>query len=394
MNCVFVQIDTDIINANKPKDISDRFYNTFWDNKKSDGFYRPDSFWELPQWIAELCYTLPDDWSRELYIVKDVQLAIKYLSNQEIDILFFSSLDANKAIITSIIDNNKIRAKCIVGGYAKPYTKYTWHFWFDSIYEFCCVMGIPYKYGLDFSLFKGYKTIPRLTLSNGCTHRCKFCTIENEITIKSNATILQQVESFRPLDFRLIYLNDKTFGQASNYRELLGLSHYVRYYIESNFDGFIVQTTCNQICKPGFIDELKSFGVTYVELGIETFTDSVLKAMRKPQNSKTIHRALNLLHNSGVQVIGNIIIGLPGETMESYRHTIKMLKMYRLYSLNIYNLALYSDADLSNEIKSDGQGDNEELKKNKSYHISGDRQAIDWFYNRIYELGLKIIGDK
>lgn len=392
MNCVFVQIDTDLINADNPKDISDRFYNTFWHNKKSDGFYRSDSFWELPQWIAELSHTLPDDWSRELYVVTDIEKAKNYLCNNTTDLVFFSCMDSNRRIVEDIIDSAVgVYCDIIVGGYSKPESDN--YKWFDSIAEFCQAYDIPYKYGLDYSLFKGYRTIPRLTLSNGCEYNCKFCTIENEIVEKSIFEISQQIESFKPLDFRLVYLNDKTFGQADNYNKLYACYDRLKRQ-KPAFQGFIIQTTCNQIVKSGFIQELKQFGVKHVELGIESFNDDVLKAMRKPQNSKTIHRALQLLHNSGIQVIGNIIIGLPGETMGSYRHTLKMLKMYKFYSLNINNLALYNDTELSNDIDSDGTGDNNQLKKHKSYHSESDRKAIDWFYNRIYELGLKIVGDK
>jgi radical SAM superfamily enzyme len=116
--------------------------------------------------------------------------------------------------------------------------------------------------------------------------------------------------------------------------------------------------------------------------------------MNKPQNEDILHTALFALNQAGINVIGNIIIGLPGETIKTYKRTIKMLGMYNFYSLNINNLALYNDTALSNEIESDGTGDNEESSKHKSYHTETDRKAIDYFHGRIYELGMEIIEGK
>lgn len=397
MNCIFVQISTSLINAKLPDDIAAKYYRTFWQNKQSDGFYRPEHFWELPTWIAELSYTLPDSWDRELYIVTDVESAIMKLSDDSIDYIFFSCMDSNREIIDKIINNVPLMTKIMVGGYCKPRGndaegKYNVYHWFDSIYEFCCVMGIDYKYGTDYSLFENYRTIPRLELSTGCKHHCKFCTIGNEIIAKSLLDIHNQLLSFACLDYRLIYINDKTFGQAWNYQALSWINRYFKRE-NPDFEGFIIQTTCNQICKPGFIDFLKSANVRYVELGVESFNDEILQAMNKPQNEKLIHKALHLLHESGIRVIGNIIIGLPGETVETYRHTIRRLKYHRLYSLNITNLVLYGDTKLSNEIESDGMNDGNELTRHKSYHTESDRKAIDWFYDRIFRLGLEIIGE-
>lgn len=285
----------------------------------------------------------------------------------------------------------------IVGGYVKPANigdHRNLVFWHDSIQDYCRANQIKYKYGLDYSLFEGYQIIPRLTLSTGCQHWCKFCTVENEIKEKSVENAIQQIESFKPLDFRLVYLNDKTFGQAINYIWLAGVESYIKRFTHyPNFEGFIIQTTCNQILKPGFIDELKSMNVKYVELGIESFNDSVLKPLRKPQTEWIMHKALDLLFRNDIKIIGNVIIGLPGETIDTYRHTIKMLKMHKFYSLNIYNLALYDDSELSNEIESSGN-DSNELIKDRSYHTESNRKAIDWFYDQIFRLGLKIIGDK
>lgn len=389
MKIVFCQISTDLINADISPDIFSQFYDKFWESKEPDGFYKPRDFWEIPLWIAELSYTLPAEWERELQVIHNLDATINNLNWIDADIICFSCLDVNKSIIENIIKSYRGRANIVVGGYVKPDVPgCIW--WHDSIKAFCQVYDIDYRYGTDYSLFTGYKTIPRLTMSTGCKHRCKFCTVPNSITEITADNIYKQIDSFKPLDYRLIYLNDKTFGQADNYKLLDGLYTYIKTTYNPDFRGFIIQTTCNQITKPEFIDFVKSAKIKYVELGIESCNDAILSDMKKPQNLKLIHKALKLCNDHKVNVIANIIIGLPGEIAETYRRTIETLQQYKLYSLNIYNLAIYDDAALSNEVKASGD-DNNELIKDKSYHNDSDRIAIDGFYKAVYQLGFETI---
>lgn len=391
MKIVFCQISTDLINEGIKPDISSRFYDTFWESKQQDGFFKSRDFWEIPLWIAELSHTIPNDWERELHVVQNIDESVSYLSSLDVDIIAFSCLDVNRELVGQVIDSYVGTADIALGGYAIPDSYDA--LWFDSIEQFCKVYVIEYSYGTDYNLFKGYKTVPRLTMSTGCKHRCKFCTVPNEVERVSMLHINQQVDSFKFLDFELIYLNDKTFGQAENYKLLDGLYGYIKQNILPDFQGFIVQTTCNQLVKPGFIDFLKLAKVKYVELGIESCNDEILKAMKKPQSVKLIHKALKLCNDNKLDVIPNIIIGLPNENQETYNHTLSVLRVYKLYSLNIYNLAIYEDSQLSDEIEI-SDDDTNELIKDKSYHSQADRKAIDNFYQAIFSLGCEIVNDR
>ena len=110
MRFTFCQIDNALINPPQGT-IAERFYDTFWRDKKADGYWRPSFAWELPLWIAEISYTLPANVKRELLVVKEQ--GINLVPNS---IYCFSVLDVNAGIIRTIIENNQ-QCRFILGGY-------------------------------------------------------------------------------------------------------------------------------------------------------------------------------------------------------------------------------------------------------------------------------------
>ncbi len=92
-------------------------------------------------------------------------------------------------------------------------------------------------------------------------------------------------------------------------------------------------------------------------------------------------------------MIGNIIIGLPGENEKTYRKTLDFIisGFDAFYSLNIYNLALYDDSELGKEIKHT-EDDLDELNKELPIQAPFFTQFVtDEFYKEIFKAGIAII---
>ena len=367
---VFCQISTQLINKDLPDDIAAEYYRKQWDKP---GYYKPEHFWEIPLWIVEIMGSL-----KHTELMYEAGLCIITEHNQTLpdgDYYLFSVLDVNKTIVSNIIVSN-FDKQFVIGGYTDiiglqkcPNVTY-----YKSVKSFISKFGC-YVYDLDYSLFAGTQTIPRLTMSTGCKHHCRFCTVPDELCEYSTSQILRQLESFSVLDFRYVYLNDKTFGQASNYWRLKECRAQIRSY-NPNFAGFIVQTTADKCKNPAFVAELEAMGVLIVELGVETYNNDILKAYHKPQNTETIDRAVDNLYAKHLAIIPNIIIGLDGENEETYQNTYDFIldNWHRLYMLNIYNLARYD---------TDG-GDKNELTQTGT---NVDKQ----FYNDVFALGIDIL---
>lgn len=388
-----IQISTNLINSKHDKsDISQQYYKKLYDVKRNDGYVKPSKFWEIPLWITEIDYNVKTDF----YVCTSVKHAINYILNSNYKYICFSVLDVNKQFIKEIIttvNKHKHNSLFILGGYI-DFTK----FFFDytlypkTVKDFIELLGIKYKQGNSYRLFKGYKTIPRLTLSTGCLNNCDFCTVENKINKISTQVIEQQVKAFKPLNFKLVYINDKTFGQCSNYKLLPRIYKAIKEY-NKDFIGFIVQTTTGQLLNLSD-DFIKCAHIKYIEVGIETYNDNILKQYHKPSSEALSIKALEKIRQlNNVKAITNIIIGLPEENGYTYFRTLKLLNAYKsiISHLNIYNLAIYDNTKLSKRIKC-SKGDKNELSVNKSFHK--DKEVHEQFYQDIHKLGINILGDK
>lgn len=246
------QISTDYINdGNRTKTVADRYYRDIWKKRHNVGFWKPHYFWEIPLWTAILTKNLPET---ELAVVKNFGDSIQKITQSDADFTVFSVLEANKQIVSNIIGELKnnifVLGGCINFSSLKKGENYKV---FSTLRQFVEYYSLDFTNEYDFKHFVGTQCIPRLELSSGCTNRCDYCTVEHNILERND--MKQQLDSFKVLDFKLIYLNDKTFGQTKNYESIIEAYDYVKQY-NHKFDGFIIQTTPIQFLKL----DMKFFG--------------------------------------------------------------------------------------------------------------------------------------
>lgn len=323
------------------------FYNTLYSGARS-GYTRPADFFELPQWQAKLAQSHP---KMDVYVVRDPAEAKAFFKQAGYKNLAFSSLDLNTPLIKDIAASDP-EQKIVVGGYADhalfkdvPNVKIE-----PSIESFVKSEGYKPKEGYDYRHFQGTETVPRLTMSSGCTHNCKFCAIPKDLTMASKSEIMQQADNIgHNLNAKLVYLNDKTFGQAPNYKMLPEVYDRIK-ALNPDFEGFTVQTTATQVAKGNLTPQfLKDAHIQNVEVGVESYNNPILKEMGKPATEAMMDKAAANIREAGKNLIPNLIVGLPGETAETYAHTQSFLARNRdiISHPNLEYLELYNDSPLA-----------------------------------------------
>jgi len=290
---LMVQFASDVLYAPKEgaaKTAADAYYDKLYQNRAEFGYKRMDDFWEVPQWQAVMTHSLGD--KADLYVVRNLAEAKKFLSDSNYEHVAFSVFEPAKGPIEQLAAS--IKGKIALGGYPNtPTDSITGRFpnatRFDSVPAYINSLGLDYSPGFDYRLYKGSEVVPRLELSAGCRHRCTFCVVERAVTETPESTVNQQVDSFAALHGDLVYLNDKTFGQAANSKNLPALAERMR-AANPDFKGFVIQTTAAQM--RSFTPEfLKASGIKFAELGVESFNNSVLKLQRKPATEALIQEA-------------------------------------------------------------------------------------------------------
>ena len=245
-----------------------------------------------------------------------------------------------------------------------------------------------------------------------CRKRCKFCyfkvfTDKNAKEIETYVSALcreielvsqQPVMGGRP--FRFVYFGGGTPSFLSS-RQLTSLVERLRQNI--NWD-LAEEVTFE--CEPGTLQEnkiktLKDLGVTRLSLGVENYSDVVLKENGRAHLSKAVYRCWDWIQAAEFENVNiDLISGMVGETWDNWKDNIKKAIEMSPESVTIYQMELpfntvYSKDILGNKIETpvaDWQAKREWLNYafdeflSAGYHISSaytvckDRSKVNFSY--------------
>lgn len=205
-----------------------------------------------------------------------------------------------------------------------------------------------------YRLLRGYAgRVPliRLNASHGCLFACTFCgdAWTKQLHVVPLADLRAELAELRALfpASRLIYIGDKTFGQAPAAVENL----IAAMPADAGFE-LIVQTHV-ELVSDQLIDQMRRLNVRVVEMGFETADSTVLRGMKKVGGAWRYAAAIERLKQAGLHVILNVLGGLPAETAESHAATLQFIgqvrEMVDLY--NLYNFVPYPKTPIFPELR-------------------------------------------
>jgi tRNA A37 methylthiotransferase MiaB len=376
------------------KDVSNKYFDRLY--SKIKGYDRTVDFWEVPLWMSRIAYIEPN---ADVYVVRNMDEFNQMVKEAGYDNILFSELDVNKAFIQEIVDANP-NVKFTLGTYTKSNVKGDNVSTYNTVSEYAKQAGIKDIEGYDYRHFKGLKVIPRIKMSEGCRYKCAFCTVPKKVNSSTKEVIQQQIRSIQDLDATLVYLDDKTFGQADNYEYLTEVYKEVKKY-NPDFEGFVIQTTSADFASKKFTPKfLAESGIKYVELGVETYNDEILNKLNKKHSAKKLtDKAMNKARRNNIKIIPNVIVGLTwkengetkSETRETYQNTIDFINKNRdvISHINVYSLSLYEGTELSDSIESKVDSDKNENVIEKSFHSDSDVHA--WAMNEFTKIASETI---
>lgn len=95
------------------------------------------------------------------------------------------------------------------------------------------------------------------------------------------------------------------------------------------------------------LDVMKNYGVNRLSMGVQTFDDRLLKKIGRKHTAQDVYDTIQLLEEKDFQnVTIDLIYALPGQSLESFRDTVKRalaldLPHYALYSLILENQTMF-----------------------------------------------------
>jgi histone acetyltransferase (RNA polymerase elongator complex component) len=166
----------------------------------------------------------------------------------------------------------------------------------------------------------------------GCPHKCIFCR-QDRITGQTNnyvraedvkGLIEQAIRSpkYKTADSREVAFYGGTFTclGIEYMSELLGA--VVPYIKENKIDSIRIST------RPDEIDEnrlelVRSYGVTTVELGVQSMNDEVLHKSGRGHTAEHTVNAISLLKKHGFKTGVQLLPGLPGDSYDIFQATVE-----------------------------------------------------------------------
>jgi radical SAM superfamily enzyme YgiQ (UPF0313 family) len=190
-----------------------------------------------------------------------------------------------------------------------------------------------------YDLFK-MKRYPlhRLVTSRGCPYACSWC---NSTSIwgsrwrsRSAEEVVREIEMvIEKYGKKTFAFNDNSFNIDSKYVE-----EFCDLLISKNLK--ILWSTPVRIEKitPKIAMKMKTAGCYNISVGIESASNSILNKMNKQTSIEELQQGIKVCKEAGIDVLGQFVIGSPGETLEDVHKSVSFAKTSGLDYVNFYTV--------------------------------------------------------
>ncbi|MDT8304002.1 MAG: 30S ribosomal protein S12 methylthiotransferase RimO [Sedimentisphaerales bacterium] len=226
-----------------------------------------------------------------------------------------------------------------------------------------------------------------LRISEGCNHRCSFCTIpairgrfqskplelvlsEADELVSAGAVELNIIAQDSTSYGRDLKIKNSLAGLISELENIAGLS-WIRlmYLYPTEIDDKLINT----IAKSKKI-------VRYLDIPIQHINNIILKAMRRPDSKDQLKRLIEKLRSAMPDIIlrTTVIIGFPGETDQQFTELLDFIKWAKFDALGCFSFYPESGttaAQMPNQVP-------EKIKQQRLHELMLTQQEIAFTKNK------------
>lgn len=197
-----------------------------------------------------------------------------------------------------------------------------------------------------------HSIIPLFIPHYGCPHQCIFC---NQVRITGQSTPVTAADVEQEIREYLESSHEKRYWEAAFYGGSFTalpmdvmcslLEPASRMLKAGKINGIRLSTRPDAIT-PEILDALKSYGVSTVELGVQSLDSRVLKKAERGHTAQDAGNAVKLLRKYGFSVGLQFMAGLPFDDWQSMRYTARMGVRLRPDFIRIYPVLVLKDTKL------------------------------------------------
>jgi radical SAM superfamily enzyme YgiQ (UPF0313 family) len=163
--------------------------------------------------------------------------------------------------------------------------------------------------------------------TRGCPFSCTFCCLcsisQRKVRYRSINSVVNEIEYMinKFPEMSSVWIHDDSFF-LNNSRVIEFCNEIIKREIKIEF-------ICSGRMKPlsqQMVNVMEKAGFTHILFGLESGAKEILKTSKKGITKEDAINAINLFVNSSIRVTLFLIIGLPGETIETVKETIELFQ--------------------------------------------------------------------
>lgn len=196
-----------------------------------------------------------------------------------------------------------------------------------------------------------HANIPIFIPHMGCPNACVFCdqrSISGKQTFREQSVALEIERALATIE-----PNTKTeiafFGGSFTGIDrtlMCRLLEIAKSYVDSGRVHGIRLSTRPDYIDSEVLDILSAYGVTHIELGLQSMDDAVLRATKRGHDAATAEKACRLVKQYGFELVGQMMIGLPMSSEENERATAEKLCRLSVDAARIYPTVVFCGTEL------------------------------------------------
>ncbi len=203
---------------------------------------------------------------------------------------------------------------------------------------------------------KKHVNIPVFIPHLGCPNMCVFCNQRSiSGTVRYNRddvrkTIDEALATVSPeQEVQIAFFGGSFTGIDRD--EMIYLLETGYSYVKSGRVSSIRLSTRPDYIDAEILDILSRYGVKTIELGLQSMSDRVLAACRRGHTAEQGRKACRMIKESGFELIGQMMIGLPCSTEEDEIYTAREICALGADGARIYPTVVFLDTELADMAK-------------------------------------------
>lgn len=185
--------------------------------------------------------------------------------------------------------------------------------------------------------------------TRGCPYNCSFCTCKmyygKKLRMRSISNVIDEIENnIEKYDIRDFFIWAETFTINKKY-----VTDLCNEIIDR---GIKIKWTCNSRTDTidfNILRLMKKAGCWMISFGIESSNQSMLNKAKKNITIEQSKNAVKIAKKTGLKTVGHFLLGLPGETKETIKSTIRFSKNIGLDFAQYYCTVPFPGSNLYKE---------------------------------------------